>query len=144
MELILFSHVALACRDMSVTEAYYTKHFGFRRARVIGSGRDQVIFLGSRSATMYLELFAAKEGLPVPSPEGAGPEAPGFRHLAFQVDSVDTVVAGMGTDARITLGPLNFDSVIPGWRTVWLADPDGRVVEISQGFIDELSSPSSG
>ena len=50
----------------------------------------------------------------------------------------------MGTDARITLGPLNFDSVIPGWRTVWLADPDGRVVEIGQGIIDELSSLSSG
>ncbi len=139
MTLVLFSHVALACKDMAVTEAYYTKHFGFRRARVIGSGRDQVIFLGSRSSPMYLELFAAKEGLPVPTAEGAGPEAPGYRHLAFQVDDVDAVLAEMGSEARPTLGPLDFGSVIPGWRTVWLADPDGRVVEISQGFMDALT-----
>ena len=77
MELILFSHVALACKDMFATEAYYTKHFGFRRARVIGSGRDQVIFLGSRSATMYLELFAAKEVCRFPRPKALGPRLPG-------------------------------------------------------------------
>ena len=141
MALTLFSHIALACKDMAATEAYYTKYFGFRRARVIGSGRDQVIFLGSRSSTMYLELFWSKEGLPIPGAEGAGPEAPGFRHLAFQVDNVNAALAEMSTDAHITLGPLDFSSVIPGWRTVWLADPDGRVVEISQGFVNDFSIP---
>jgi glyoxylase I family protein len=47
----------------------------------------------------------------------------------------------MGEDAKITLGPVNFDDYIPGWRTVWLADPDGRIVEISQGFTDQENPP---
>lgn len=29
----------------------------------------------------------------------------------------------------------------PGWRTVWLADPDGRIIEISQGFTDQENPP---
>ena len=136
---ILFSHMAVGCKDPSATEAFYTKHFGFRRARVIGDGRDQVVFLGSRWSPIYLELFSSKGDDSIPSPTGAGPEKPGYRHLAFQVDDVDAKLAEMGPDAHITLGPLDFDSVIPGWRTVWLADPDGRVVEISQGFVDQLA-----
>ena len=28
-----------------------------------------------------------------------------------------------------------------GWRTVWIADPEGNTVEISQGFIDEDRPP---
>jgi glyoxylase I family protein len=63
------------------------------------------------------------------------------RHLAFKVDDVDAKLAEMGADAKITLGPLNFDDYIPGWRTVWIADPDGRIVEISQGFVDQDNPP---
>lgn len=42
----------------------------------------------------------------------------------------------MGADAKVTLGPLDFDAFIKGWRTVWVSDPDGNIVEISQGFTD--------
>ena len=35
----------------------------------------------------------------------------------------------MGEAARVTLGPLDFDAFIPGWRTVWIADPDGVIWE---------------
>ena len=75
---------------------------------------------------------------------GAGPESPGYRHLAFQVEDVDAKLAEMGSEAWITLGPLDFGSVIPGWRTVWLADPDGRVVEVSQGYVDQLTPAPTG
>ncbi len=143
-KITLFSHVAIACEDPSATEAFYTKHFGFRRARVIGDGSEQVVFLGSRWSPIYLELFSSKGDDPIPTATGAGPEKPGYRHLAFQVDDVDAKLAEMGPDAHITLGPLDFGSVISGWRTAWVSDPDGRVVEISQGFIDELSVTSAG
>ena len=43
----------------------------------------------------------------------------------------------MGADAQITAGPMDFDAFIPGWRTAWVADPDGNIVEISQGYVDE-------
>jgi glyoxylase I family protein len=95
---------------------------------------DQVVFLCN--GRVYLELFAGA------SSDGKRPVADGphlaaaVRHLAFQVDDVDGLVAAMGADADLTLGPLQFDEFIPGWRTVWLRDPDGVVVEVSQGYRD--------
>ena len=47
----------------------------------------------------------------------------------------------MGADAKVTLGPMDFDAFIPGWRTVWVSDPDGNIVEISQGYVDEEDPP---
>jgi glyoxylase I family protein len=43
----------------------------------------------------------------------------------------------LGEAAEVTLGPLGFDDFICGWRSVWLRDPDGVIVEISQGFQDD-------
>jgi len=37
----------------------------------------------------------------------------------------------------VSLGPLHFDDWIPGWHSVWLRDPDGVIVEVSQGYHDE-------
>ena len=43
----------------------------------------------------------------------------------------------IGDAVPISLGPLSFDNFIPGWRIVWLIDPDGVIVEVSQGYRDE-------
>jgi len=89
-----------------------------------------------------LELFSAEGETPVAPAGGDGPHYPGLRHIAFQVDNVDAVLSAMGDEAKITLGPLDFDAFIPGWRTVWLADPDSNIVEVSQGYTDEDSPPA--
>jgi glyoxylase I family protein len=128
--------VALSCRDPLAVERFYTRHFGFRRARVIG---EDLVFI--KSDSVYLELFRAEGSAPLPPAGGDGPHYPGWRHIAFQVEDVDAVLAAMGADAHITLGPLSFDEVIPGWRTVWIADPEDNIVEISQGYVDEAHPP---
>jgi glyoxylase I family protein len=130
-----FHHVALNCADQAVTEAFYTRYFGFQRARVfdVGDGK-QVVFI--RCGDTYLELFPAAAGRDGAAPVKDGPTGQGERHLAFMVDDVDVQLRSMGEAARVTLGPLSFDSLIPGWRTAWLSDPDGNVVEISHGFTD--------
>jgi len=132
--------MGVVCQDMAAMERFYAKHFGFRRARVapLGEG-DQIVFL--KSGSFYLELFRAKEPDPAPPATGPGPEYPGWRHLAFKVDDVDAKLAEMGADARITAGPMDFDAFIPGWRSVWVADPEGNIVEISHGFVDEAHPP---
>jgi len=129
MTSLRFSHVALACADPVATERFYTKHFGFRRARVIPLGAEQIVFLSC--GEVYLELFRAREARPLPAPVADGPWSPGVRHLAFQVDDVDTRLSAMGSDAVVTLGPMSFDAFIPGWRTAWVRDPDGNIVEIA-------------
>ena len=138
---LAFSHVALNCRDPLATERFYTTHFGFRRARVIPLGDEQIVFL--KAGSVYLELFQAKGDPPGQPLEKDGPGYRGVRHLAFQVDDVDATLAAMGSEASVTLGPLDFDSFIPGWRTVWVSDPDGTIVEISQGYTDQDNPPSN-
>ena len=133
-------HMGLMCRDIRAMESFYTRHFGFQRGRVIGSGPDEILFLHADG--FYLELFVAAEPAPTPPQTGAGPSYPGWRHLAFKVDDVDAVLAVMGDDASVTAGPMSFDAFIPGWKTVWVSDPDGNIVEISQGYVDEATPPA--
>jgi glyoxylase I family protein len=137
---VAFHHIAVSCADPLATEHYYARHFGFERARVLPVGDAQIVFL--RAGSVYLELFQADGAAPTDASVGSdGPHYPGWRHIAFKVDNVDAKLAQMGDDAKITLGPLDFDDFIPGWRTVWVADPDGNIVEISQGFVDEADPP---
>lgn len=136
---VTFSHVALNCRDPLATEHFYSAHFGFARARVVPLGDQQIVFI--KSGGVYLELFTVEGDVASPANPGDGSHAPGVRHLAFQVDDVDAKLLEMGADAHVTLGPLDFGDFIPGWRTVWLTDPDGRIVELSQGYVDEVNPP---
>lgn len=134
-----FSHVAISCEDPATVERFYTKHFGFRRARVVPLGESQVVFI--KSGNVYLEIFPATKEAPMPPAGGSGPEYSGWRHIAFTVEDVDAKLAEMGEDARITQGPMSFDSFIPGWRTAWVSDPEGNIVEITQGYTDQENPP---
>jgi glyoxylase I family protein len=138
----IFSQVALTCKDPIATEQFYTHYFGFRRARVakLPDG-NQIVFIKMGDSAFYLELFKANEESPLADAINDGPQYPSVRHLAFKVSSVDAKLAELGDAARITLGPLNFDDYIPGWRTAWIADPDGRIIELSEGFVDEENPP---
>ena len=107
---------------------------------VMPEGREKSIVF-TKLDNVYLELFQASGEDPGGKPEGDGPAYPGIRHLAFQVDDVDAQIRAMGEEAVISLGPLDFDAFIPGWRTVWLVDPDGRIVEVTQGYVDERDPP---
>ena len=137
MTLQIVSQLAITCADQSLTEAWYTKNFGFRRARVakLPDGKE-IIFLKMADSSFYLELFAADGPSPLPQATNDGHTFPGFRHLAFKVDDVDKKLMEIDSP-EISLGPLDFDGYILGWRTVWIVDPDGRIFEISQGFQDE-------
>ncbi|WP_328791260.1 MULTISPECIES: VOC family protein [unclassified Streptomyces] len=138
-----WSHVGLNCTDQKTTEEFYTRYFGFARARVVDLGEAQIVFL--RKGDAYLELFAAGAAEPARPAHDDGPQAPGrMRHLAFQTDSVDAFLAELGDAAEVTLGPLDFDDFICGWRTVWVRDPDGVIVEVSQGYEDDGSHDKDG
>lgn len=134
-----FAHIALNCADMNATEHFYRRNFGFKRARVIDLGHEQIVFL--KLGDMYLELFQAQGEAPSPQPIKDGHTWSGIRHIAFQVADVDGALAEMEESVPVTFGPFSFDNFIPGWRTVWVRDPDGNIVEISQGFVDQLTPP---
>jgi glyoxylase I family protein len=135
-----FHHISLTCRDMAVTERFYTRHFGFRRARVVPLGDDnRIVFL--RGPGLHLELFRAVQENPLKPPSGDGYSWPGVRNFSFQVEDVDGTLAAMGAEAELAFGPLSFDAFIPGWRSAWLRDPDGNLVQITQGYTDQDDPP---
>ena len=134
METPVYAHMGLNCKDMEVTEIFYCTHFGFQRVRTIPIGNDQIIFL--KTGDIYLELFKAKGDSLEPPYSNDGPQYSGFRHIAFAVKDVDATLKAI--DAEITLGPLVFDDFIHGWKAAWIKDPDGRIIEICQGYKDEV------
>ena len=130
-----WSHVALNCRDQQATEDFYRKWFDFERARVVPLGEEQIVFL--RQGDVHLELFRATANA-IGEPTADGPQSTGaIRHIAFQTDDLDAFLTLIGDAVPISLGPLSFEDFIPGWRTVWLIDPDGVIVEVSQGYRDD-------
>lgn len=130
-----WSHVALNCRDQRTTEDFYQKWFGFERARVVQLGEEQIIFL--RRGDAYLELFHVTADA-LETAVADGPQNTGIvRHVAFQTDDLDAFLTRVGDAIPISLGPLRFDEFIPGWRSVWLIDPNGVIVEVSEGYRDE-------
>jgi glyoxylase I family protein len=136
---LTFSHIALACQDPLAIERFYTKHFGFTRARVYLPGPGQVVVI--KSGTVALELFPAKDERTAPPAGEDGPWTPGYRHMAFLVDDLDAKLTSVGSDAQVTLGPLDMGVFIPGMRVAWIADPEGNIVELNQGYVDEENPP---
>lgn len=134
------SHISLTCDDPIAVERYYTKHFGFRRARVVDMGQGaQIVFL--RGAGTVLELFRADEPKPVAQATGDGYHWSGVRNISFEVDDVDRKIEDMGPDAVVTFGPLGFDAIVPGWRSAWLRDPTGNIIQITRGYTDQQNPP---
>ncbi|PYC86935.1 glyoxalase [Streptomyces tateyamensis] len=133
-----WSHVGLNCSDLDRTEEFYRTWFGFERARVVDLGDDRIVFL--RKGPAYLELFHSTSAA-APAAGADGPQQPGtIRHLAFQTDDIDGFLAKAEGVLPFSLGPLEFDDFIEGWKTVWVTDPDGVVVEVSQGYQDAGST----
>src|SRR5690348_10645393 len=97
---LVFSHVAISAKDPRATERFYTRYFGFKRARVIDTGGDQIVFI--KSGDVYLEIFHAEGEASALPAGGDGPHYPGVRHIAFKVDDVDATLAEMGADAIVT------------------------------------------
>ena len=126
-----FSHVGLTCLDQEKMERFYCRHFGFKRTAVFPATHGPILML--RAGDVFLELFAASGESPLPPPEKDGYPFKGFRHLCFTVGSIEKALADLGDDVRITMGPLELDRFIPGMKAVWIADPEGNIIELCEG-----------
>lgn len=70
-----------------------------------------------------IELFS----FPDPPARVSQPEAAGLRHIAFEVDDMDTVVLLL-SQKNIIAEPIRIDETT-GKRFTFIADPDGLPIE---------------
>ncbi|MBI4650356.1 VOC family protein, partial [Candidatus Desantisbacteria bacterium] len=61
----------------------------------------------------------------------------GLRHVCFLVNDLDKRLKALGSDVKITLGPVDMSGLIPGMKVAWVADPEGNIIELNQGYCDE-------
>jgi glyoxylase I family protein len=129
-------HIAFNCRDMKRQEQFYTRHFGFRRARVFNAGTPGE-FIMLRLGSTILELFSAADS--AATAETAGEQPVGFKHLAFEVPDMEAAHAALVADG-IEPGPINdCSSVLPGLRVCFFDDPEGNRIELMQGYEDQFA-----
>jgi glyoxylase I family protein len=128
------NHIALNCRNLAAQEAFFTKHFGFKRSRTFKAGTpDEFIML--KLGSVRLELFptnpAQTENV------NGGEQVIGFKHLAFDVPDLDSAIAALRADGLEPDPIINQDHVVPGFRIVFFRDREGNILELMQGYRDE-------
>ncbi len=125
-------HLAMRCRDLAASVAFYEQHLGFKVVRTFRDGEGNVFYM-LRLGTFCLEMFQADEPASAELTFGGiGPS-----HLAFGVDDLDASVAEM-TAAGVEMGEIVDGSYyIPGLRLCFFNDPDGNRLEINEGMTDE-------
>ena len=127
-------HIALNCRNHRDQERFYTKHFGFRRARVFNAGKpDEFIIL--RLGSCCLELFSARN---LTASEKGSEQPIGFKHLAFEVPDLEKALAVLKADGIATGEIVDCAAVVPGLRVSFFNDPDGNRLELMQGYQDQF------
>jgi glyoxylase I family protein len=127
-------HIAFGCRDMKASEQFFIKHFGFRRVRTFNKGtQDEFVML--RLGGACLELFQAGNDQ---QPSKTSEQAPGFRHLAFEVDNLDRAVARLNADGIKTGDIIDCSGIVAGMKVCFFDDLDGNKLEMMQGYLDEV------
>lgn len=129
-------HFGMNCINRIEQERFYTKHLGFRRARVFNAGTPTEVAM-LRLGDMCLELF--------PTPAGTtargGEQTVGFKHLAFEVDDIETKIRELQADGVKTDPIIDCSSLIPNMRICFFNDPEGNILEIMEGWKDQDSPP---
>lgn len=134
---VTIQHLAINCADRRAQERFYTRHFGFRRARVFNAGRpDEFVML--RWGPSCIELFGVEPAAVTPRP---APPAMGFVHLALEVQDLDARVAALQAEG-VDIDPIvDCGHVVAGLRVCFLRDPEGNVLELMEGWHDEADPP---
>jgi glyoxylase I family protein len=117
-------HIAIICSDYTRSKAFYTEILGLKVIQEVYRETRQSYKLDLELNGQYvIELFS----FPAPPPRPSRPEALGLRHLAFEVDNLDAVVAHLQQQGCV-VEPIRVDEFTEK-RFTFVADPDGLPIE---------------
>jgi glyoxylase I family protein len=118
-------HVAIICSDYARSKDFYVKVLGLKIVREVYREARQSYKLDLAINDHYqIELFSFNQVPARPSQ----PEAAGLRHLAFEVDDLEVVIANLAAKGVVT-EPVRIDE-FTGKRFTFFADPDGLPLEL--------------
>ncbi len=121
-------HIAFICSDYPKSKQFYVEVLGLEVVRETYRQERRSFKLDLRVGnTCQIELFS----FPDPPRRLSLPEACGLRHIAFEVDDVETVAAKLRAKG-IALEPIRADE-ITGKRFTFFRDPDDLPIEIYEG-----------
>lgn len=126
MNLNTIHHVALIVSDYQRSKDFYVNQLGFSIIRENYRPDRNDWKLDLRCGTTELELF----GEPNPPKRVSRPEACGLRHLAFQVDDIESVISEL-EEKGIRCEPLRTDAYTHKKMTFFF-DPDGLPLELHE------------
>lgn len=128
MKLNKVDHIAIICSNYELSKKFYTEILGLRVIReVFRKERDSWKCDLEVGDKYQIELFS----FPHPPSRTSQPEAYGLRHLAFEVDNLDAVIAELEAHG-VKVEPMRHDETREGKRVSFFTDPDGLPLEICE------------
>ncbi|WP_431265036.1 SMU1112c/YaeR family gloxylase I-like metalloprotein [Roseateles chitinivorans] len=123
--LLRIHHTAIICADYARSRRFYTEVLGLRViAETYREARRSYKLDLALPDGSQIELFSFPDAPPRPS----YPEAQGLRHLAFEVDDVESGKRALEAQG-IAVEPVRVDE-LTGKRFTFFADPDGLPLEL--------------
>lgn len=118
-------HVAIICSDYQVSKAFYTEILGFKILKEVYRPERDSYKLDLKVNDLYqIELFS----FPDPPKRLSQPEACGLRHIAFEVNDIESAVADL-RDKGLNTENVRTDEYT-GKRFVFFEDPDRLPIEL--------------
>lgn len=118
-------HIAIICSDYEVSKRFYIDVLGLEILQEIYRKERKSFKLDLTLKGNYiLELFS----FPNPPARHSRPEARGLRHLAFEVDDLEKIIAHC-TANHVQAEPIRVDEFTHK-RFTFIADPDDLPIEL--------------
>lgn len=117
-------HIAIICSDYEVSKKFYTEVLGLNIIREVYREERKSFKLDlALNGEYIIELFSFSN----PPKRVSQPEAVGLRHLAFEVEALETVIAHL-SKYQIVAEPIRTDE-FTGKRFTFISDPDALPIE---------------
>lgn len=133
--MLTIHHIAIICSNYDRSKHFYVNLLGFPVIRETYREARQSYKLDLQVGAAQIELFS----FPHPPDRVNNPEACGLRHLSFQVEDLDAIVADLNAKG-ITTEPIRLDE-LTGKRFTFFPDPDGLPLELYEAAVKDQPAP---
>jgi catechol-2,3-dioxygenase len=127
MGIFRLNHAVLFVRDVAASVQFYTQTLGFRRLDMTPEGFAGAAFLQAPDSTNDHDLGLFELG-PDAGPSPAGRSTVGLYHLAWEVDTLDTLE--QVAEALVKADALGGTSDHGTTKSLYGKDPDGLEFEV--------------